>query len=174
MKNENTDRILILHDLGTEDAALCLPGESENITHFSAYPAIHDCLGCFGCWIKTPGQCVIDDRGREFGKMIPDHDVFWIVSKCAYGGLSPDVKLILERSIMVSLPFFHIVNGEMHHVPRYNKMPSLSYHFYGPDISADEKETAQRLIAANALNLYAPEYSVSFHSSMSEMKEALA
>ena len=22
---------------------------------------VADCLGCFGCWVKTPGQCVIDD-----------------------------------------------------------------------------------------------------------------
>jgi len=172
-ENERAERKLILHDLEAEEAALYLPGGSGNITLFPAYPVIHDCIGCFGCWIKTPGQCVIDDRGREFGKLIPEHDAFVIVSKCVYGSLSPDVKLMLERNIFVSLPFFHIVNGEMHHEPRYSRMPSLSYHFYGSDIMATEKETAKKLIAANALNLYAPEYSVSFHSSISDIKEAL-
>lgn len=167
-------RKLILHDMQTEDAALYLPGESENVTHFSAYPAIHNCIGCFGCWIKTPGICVINDRGRAFGRMIPEHDVFAVVSKCVYGGLSPDVKLILERNIMVSLPFFHIVNDEMHHLPRYSKMPSLEYHFYGPDIPEREKETARKLTAANALNLYAPDYNTFFHSSMPEVREALS
>lgn len=26
---------------------------------------IADCLGCFKCWVKTPGICIIDDYGRE-------------------------------------------------------------------------------------------------------------
>ena len=26
---------------------------------------IKGCMGCFGCWIKTPGICVIDDRSAD-------------------------------------------------------------------------------------------------------------
>ena len=165
---------LILHDLLTEEAADYLPGESENTTLFSALPQIRNCIGCFGCWIKTPGTCIIDDEGRSFGKLIPDCDELIVVSKCVYGSLSPDVKLTLERSISVSLPFFHLVNGEMHHVPRYKKMPCLAYHFYGPDITEREKSTARKLAAANSLNLYSPDYKVFFHSTMEGLKEGLA
>ncbi len=25
---------------------------------------IADCLGCFKCWVKTPGVCIIYDYGR--------------------------------------------------------------------------------------------------------------
>ena len=167
-------RKLILHDLQAEEAANHLPQESDSITLVHAQPRIQSCIGCFGCWIKTPGTCLIDDEGRTFGKLIPDCDKLIIVSKCIYGSLSPDVKLTLERSISVSLPFFHLVNGEMHHVPRYKKMPDLAYHFYGSDITEREKNTARKLTAANALNLYASNHNVFFHSSMEGLKEALS
>ena len=28
---------------------------------------IHHCIGCFGCWVKTPGKCVIHDGYQETG-----------------------------------------------------------------------------------------------------------
>jgi multimeric flavodoxin WrbA len=26
------------------------------------------CQGCFECWVKTPGECKIDDNGRNIAK----------------------------------------------------------------------------------------------------------
>jgi len=164
---------LVLHDLPENESSIYLSDKSENITYFAAHPTIQSCISCFGCWIKTPGMCVVKDESNVFSKIIPEHDVFIIISKCIYGGLSPDVKVVLERSIGVLSPFFGIVNGEMHHLPRYKKMPILAYHFYGSDITEYEKETARKLTAANALNFYAPKHEVYFHSSLSEIKEIL-
>ena len=28
------------------------------------------CIGCFGCWIKTPGECILKDEGREICKNV--------------------------------------------------------------------------------------------------------
>jgi multimeric flavodoxin WrbA len=28
------------------------------------------CLGCFKCWVKTPGVCIIDDDGRTLAKEV--------------------------------------------------------------------------------------------------------
>jgi len=165
---------LVLHDLSEKESSIYLPNESENIKYFAAPPKIQDCIGCFGCWIKTPGMCVIKDISNAFIKMIPEHDVFMVICKCVYGGLSPDVKIVLERSIGVLSPFFGVINGEMHHLRRHKKMPSLAYHFYGPDITEHEKETARKLTAANALNLHAPKHETTFHASLSEIKEMLS
>ena len=164
---------LILHDLQQEDAEKLFPQESPERTIFAAGPAVHHCVGCFGCWVKTPGKCVIKDRGSDFCRLMPLHDEVVIISRMVFGGLSPDVKAVLDRSIGFILPFFHIINGEMHHVKRYEKSPDLRYIFYGSDLKDKEKDTARKLVAGNVLNFGAENYSVSFCSSVQEIKEAL-
>lgn len=105
---------------------------------------------------------------------MPAHDEVIIISRLVFGGLSPDVKAVIDRSIGFILPFFRIVNGEMHHVKRYDKSPDLRYIFYGSDLKEKEKDTARKLIAGNALNFGAENYAVSFHSSFQEIMEVLA
>ena len=165
---------LILHDLAPEDAESLLPPQSPEYSVFAATPSLCHCVGCFGCWLKTPGKCVIKDRGSDFGALMPLHDEIIVISRMVFGGLSPDVKAVFDRSIGFILPFFRIANGEMHHTRRYEKSPDLRYILYGPDINDREKETAQKLVACNALNFGSENYSVSFLTSTQEIKEALA
>lgn len=40
---------------------------------FSARPEVHSCVGCFGCWIRTPGACVISDRFPLYFDVIPSN-----------------------------------------------------------------------------------------------------
>jgi hypothetical protein len=91
-----------------------------------------------------------------------------------YGGLSPDIKAIMDRNIGIMLPFFRIKSKEMHHYPRYKEMPGLTYHFYGTDISDAEKATASRLYNANCLNLSTGASSSFFHLSLEQLTAALS
>lgn len=111
------------------------------------------CTGCFGCWLKTPGRCVIPDAYQCMGERLSRAKELIIISKCSFGSYSSRVKNILDRSISYFSPFFVIRKGEMHHKPRYTNKLTISALFYGADITDEEKETARSLVKANALNL---------------------
>jgi len=53
---------MIIHDLPEEQFNFLFPDEIEDILIVSDDGTINKCIGCFGCWIKTPGVCVIKDK----------------------------------------------------------------------------------------------------------------
>ena len=139
---------------------------------FSATPLVKPCTGCFGCWTRTPGVCVLRDRCTEMPRLMARCDTLVLVSPFVYGGFSRAVKAVLDRAIGYVQPFFRTVEGEMHHVPRYEDGFRLEAHFYGPS-SEPEREVARRLVRANAVNYYATSFDVRFHENLGEAKEAL-
>ena len=131
---------------------------------------IHNCIGCFGCWIKTPGKCVITDGFEEMGKYLSKCSELILVSKCTYGSASPFVKNVLDRAISYIHPDFTIRNGEMHHKRRYSNKIKLSAYYYGEDIHPEEKETARRLIQANVINYDGEVGKLAFFQSLEELR----
>ena len=144
---------LIIHDLDSDMAKNILPA-SEDACIISSNSKIQNCIGCFGCWIKTPGKCVIRDAYEDMGEMLAKVDELIILSECFYGGFSPFVKNVLDRSISYIHPYFVIKNGEMHHKNRYPNHFDMKIFLYGENITPKEKETASNLAQANAINLY--------------------
>ena len=163
---------LILHDLTKEQEELLLPSGSNN-TVFSAIPIVKSCIGCFGCWTKTPGRCVIKDRAYEFPKLMATHKELIVVSRMVFGSVSPEIKAVLDRSIGFILPFFRIIRNEMHHVQRYETSPDLKYIFYGKRISQQEKNIAKKLVVANAINFNSNTYNAVFYNSFEDMGASL-
>lgn len=143
---------LIVHDLTEEQAKQILP-QNTDTRIIGNDGTIHHCIGCFGCWVKTPAQCVIRDHYGDMGELLSKCDELIFVSKCCYGGYSPFVKNVIDRGISYSHPYFTIRSGEMHHKRRYENHFRLRAFFYGTDITQQEKKTAEGLVAANALNL---------------------
>lgn len=130
-------------------------------------------MGCFGCWIKTPGQCIIRDAYGDMGQLLSQCDELLIFSRCIYGSYSSFVKSVLDRSISYIHPDFVKRNGQMHHRRRYRNRFLMKAIFYGGDMSETECETAAALVKANALN-FDCDYTVSFVKDETEIKEALA
>lgn len=166
-------RIFLLHDLESDSEELKqqLP---ENALVFAAKPSIRHCLGCFGCWLKTPGTCVLKDRAQITPALLASCSELLIVSRLVYGGFSPEIKRVLDRSIGYLLPFFQIKNNEMHHFTRYENALAITAHFYcdGP-ASAAEQAVARKLLQANMVNLGAVSARAIFHNAIPTLKEVL-
>jgi len=92
--------------------------EAENLTF---------CMGCFGCWIKKPGECVIN--------------VVIYLSPIIFGQFSPNIKNIIDRSLPNMLPFFETrPDGSTMHPPRYDTYPRQIILGYGDEISDEDKQ----------------------------------
>jgi multimeric flavodoxin WrbA len=113
-------------------------------------PALKPCLGCFGCWVKTPGRCVIKADAEEAEAVIRDFlrsDLVVLGGATPFGCYSPALKAAVDRMLPVLLPYFRRFRGEMHHVPRYARMPRIVSAGFG---EASEAEDATYLELARA------------------------
>ena len=74
---------LILHDLDqnqVEAAGLNTFSTEQNII-IDSRGIRQYCLGCFACWLKTPGKCIIPDEYQTMGENLSKVDEFLIISK---------------------------------------------------------------------------------------------
>lgn len=153
---------LIIHDLEERTFNRIFNFDNKKNYIVSDNGSIKSCTGCFGCWIKTPGTCVIKDGYEDMGKLFSKAGKVLVFSQCYYGGYSPFVKNVLDRSISYLLPFFKIKNNETHHKQRYKNKTRLYVYFYGEQVTQDEMETARNLVRANGINFNVAEYKVVF------------
>lgn len=135
--------------------------------------SVRHCIGCFGCWAKTPGICVIHDGYEKTSIAMGKCIELIYISKCCYSGFSPSVKAIQDRAISYVHPDFVMLDGEMHHKRRYANQISLSAHFYGENISDAEKETARNILQANADNFDGVVKTICFYKTIQELEEVV-
>ena len=151
---------LVIHDLTPEEwkkASLKYRGWKA-ISERSIRP----CNGCFCCWHRTPGQCVIKDGFENMGKLIHVADEITVISRYTYGGFSSFIKNVFDRCLGYVLPQFEVVNGETHHQRRYQEDKPFTFIFYGQKLSEEEKESAVRYVNAVCANVRAHVKEVNF------------
>jgi len=115
---------------------------------------IKPCRGCFSCWVKTPGKCVItnDDQEAILAATAASDLVIWL-TPITFGGYSPELKKALDRIIPVLLPFFIKVRGETHHPLRYPRRRRLLVIGTQKQEDTDSESVFSRLVGRNALNM---------------------
>lgn len=63
------------------------------------------CRGCFACWSKTPGKCVLqDDMAGVIEKILAADVLIWSFP-LYYFSIPGQLKLLIDRQLPMSLPF---------------------------------------------------------------------
>jgi len=115
---------------------------------------IAPCAGCFGCWTKTPGECVVADGARDILRSYLRSDVVVYATPVTFGGYSSHLKAILDRLIPVLDPRFTVVGGEVHHRLRYRRYPRTIGLGTLPEPDPEAERLFARLVARNGLNIH--------------------
>lgn len=119
---------------------------------------IAPCLGCFSCWIKTPGICAIDDAGRNIARLAAQSDLWVFLTPLKFGGYSSDLKKAVDRLLPLLLPPFIKINGYTYHPWRSDKHPR--FNVFGMIKKSDDEMqiTFGNLVNHNATNFHINSY----------------
>ena len=137
-------------------------GDRADVVSFDlSHMKIAPCVGCFGCWTKTPGKCVIRDDAVKVYPVLAGSDTALYVSRVRYGGYDLVMKTMLERAIPVQQAFIRLLDGETHHVQRAVVPKKATILAYGAR-DREEEELFRRLVARNAKNMSFQSYEIRF------------
>lgn len=100
---------------------------------------VHSCTGCWGCWVKTPGECLVADDSINIRQEIIWSDLVIFASPLIMGFTSALLKILQDKMIPLLHPYMELVNNEVHHQKRYNQYPGLAL-IYEPEPETDEED----------------------------------
>lgn len=111
---------------------------SENIYYKLRDMNLNFCIGCWDCWVKTPGVCRLRDDYVQILSQVPKAQEITIITPILAGYESHLIKTFSDRMIPICMPYIEIHKGEQHHVQRYEKNPN-----YRLIVVADENTQAE-------------------------------
>ncbi len=83
------------------------------------------CSGCFGCWVKTPGECVKRDDSATVCRAAINADLLLLASPMTMGFTTALLKRAADQMIQLLHPYFVVEGGEVHHRARYAHYPTM-------------------------------------------------
>jgi multimeric flavodoxin WrbA len=114
------------------------------------------CKGCFGCWVKTPGECVIGDGMAEINRTYMNSDFAVYLCPVVFGQFSANIKNAVDRWLPNILPFFIVrEDGSTMHPARYGSYPMQIMIGYGDSLDAEDKQLFADIIKKHRRNVEA-------------------
>lgn len=115
---------------------------------------IRYCIGCFGCWVKTPGECFSPDESCQVRRAVLHSDFTLWASPLKMGFPSALLKKMMDKSIPLIHPYFEVDHNEAHHRPRYDHYPRLGL-LVEREVDTDEADLAivSDIFSRTALNM---------------------
>jgi multimeric flavodoxin WrbA len=99
------------------------------------------CRGCFDCWTKTPGECIMKDAIAEINRACMTSDVVIYLCPIVFGQFSANMKSAIDRWLPNMLPFFHTrQDGSTMHPPRYETYAKQIMLGYSENLSESDAE----------------------------------
>ena len=130
-------------DKGFDDYLRCLAKELDPVHQVDCIHLqtmdIKDCMGCFGCWQKTPGKCLHrDDMELLYIKYVRSELVLF-ASPIIMGFPSALLKRSHDRLIPLVHPYVDIANNDFHHVARYKRYPNMGL-LLAKEVGTDQED----------------------------------
>ncbi len=98
--------------------------EVENV--FLKTKRIEHCRGCYVCWIKTPGKCVIKDDMAELLEKFAGSDIAVFATPLYVDNVTGITKTFMDRLIPLADPHFEKDDGgECRHIMNMEKAPKI-------------------------------------------------
>ena len=99
------------------------------------------CRGCFDCWVKTPGECIMRDGIVEINRNCMTSDVVFYLCPVVFGQFSANMKYAIDRWLPNMMPFFMTrKDGSTMHTARYTSYPAQVFLGYGEHLSEREMQ----------------------------------
>ncbi|MBN2005597.1 MAG: flavodoxin family protein [Anaerolineae bacterium] len=106
--------------------AAALTARQHTVTTFTLRDLdIKHCVGCFGCWTKTPGLCVAKDASLDVCRAAINSDFMLWAAPLRMGFPDAMLKKIMDKSVPLVHPYIVIDQGEAHHLARYERYPRV-------------------------------------------------
>ena len=119
-KKGNTHFMVKEFSKGAEEAK----AEVENV--FLVKKKIQPCRGCFTCWIKTPGKCVIKDDMAELIQKFCESDIVVFATPVYIDNVTGIMKNFMDRLVAGADPHFEKdEGGECVHIGKLEKPAKL-------------------------------------------------
>lgn len=82
---------------------------------------IKPCLGCYTCWIRTPGKCIIKDDQSKILEKFEWADTFVLATPLYVDGMTAQTKTFIDRLLPMTRPDFVLIDGHCRHPPFGNR-----------------------------------------------------
>ena len=114
---------------------------------------IKQCVGCWSCWVKTPGRCFVKDDSDDIRRAILQSGLVLFASPLRMGFTSALLKTLQDKLIPLVHPYLELVQKEAHHIRRYPSYPLLGLLVEKePDTDEEDLQIVKRIYERLALN----------------------
>jgi multimeric flavodoxin WrbA len=140
---------------------------------------VKGCVGCLGCFFKTPGVCRFKDLVQQLPSTYVKSDIVVLITRVTFGGFSSILAKAYDRLVIqLESHLFEVSSGVMRRKKRYRQSyPSLLAIGLEEEADMEDRSIFNALVQKNVFeHLRSPEHETLFfpkQTSVFEMKQKI-